>query len=311
MGAHVVRADDGEDEPFLEVTRSQHEQRVFPVRAGQEVTLGVRRLHVLPTPLSSFTVCAPDEAQVETLKREPLLATLAARMKTRVVARVEPVGDPARIESAGDPARSEPVSDRARSEPVADPTAEVETGFSGAAVIAAAPGTAASIEWLLERGAEEVLILPRDARAPQRALIHCSGESARRATLAVAASLLRHLPAEAVYVGILPEEGASNAQRPLGMRALLDARSEAQAIHGLAMRTELRFGDAARELSLRLAESPDPLLVLGIGDCAELAGFAALLEAPRFPLIVVYRPASQPAPVREPARAAAGLARLA
>ncbi|MGH8148653.1 MAG: ABC transporter ATP-binding protein [Steroidobacteraceae bacterium] len=284
VGAHVVRADDGADEPFLEVTRTQHEQRVFPVRAGQEVALGVRRLHVLPTPLSSFTICAPDEAQVEALRREPLLATLAARMKTRVAALVEPVGDPA---------------------------AEAGTGFSGAAVIAAAPGTAASIEWLLERGAEEVLVLPRDTRAPQRVLIHCGGEGARRATLAVAASLLRHLPAEAVYVGILPEEGAAHAQRPLGMRALLDARSEAQAIHGLAMRTELRFGDAARELSVRLAESPDPLLVLGICDRAELAGFAALLEAPRWPLIIVYRPAAEPARQREPARAAAGLARLA
>src|SRR5579875_2911517 len=31
-GAHVVRSDDGAGEPYLEVTRTQHEQRLFPVR---------------------------------------------------------------------------------------------------------------------------------------------------------------------------------------------------------------------------------------------------------------------------------------
>ena len=37
------------------------------------------------------------------------------------------------------------------------------------------------------------------------------------------------------------------------MRALLDARSEAQAVHGLEMRTELRFGNVARSWRRQLA----------------------------------------------------------
>ena len=60
-------------------------------------------------------------------------------------------------------------------------------------------------------------------------------------------------------------------QRPGGMRALLDARSEAQAVHGLEMRTELRFGDVAQELARQLAESGDPLLILGISDIRDAA----------------------------------------
>ena len=40
---------------MLEVTRTQHEQRGFPVALGQSVAIGVRRIHVLPTPLSSYT----------------------------------------------------------------------------------------------------------------------------------------------------------------------------------------------------------------------------------------------------------------
>ncbi|MGB6452592.1 MAG: hypothetical protein WBE92_17725, partial [Steroidobacteraceae bacterium] len=286
-GAHVVRSDNGADEPYLEVTRTQHEQRLFPLAPGGQVWLGVRRLHVLPTPLSSFTVCAPSEELAGELARHGLLTELAARMKTRITVQVEP--------SLG----------------TADGEGEGGMSLGGAAVIASRPGAMRSVEWLLQRGAEEVLVLPESAPSPQRVLIHWTDESARRATLAVSASLLRHVSAEAVYIGILPQSGSLGAQRPLGMRALLDARSEAQAVHGLDMRTELRFGDVARELALRLAESPGQLLILGITEAADLERrFAALLDEPRWPLLIVYQPGERTrAP--EPARAAADLLRFA
>ncbi len=285
-GAHVVRSDNGAEEPYLEVTRSQHEQRLFPLAQGGHVSLGVRRLHVLPTPLSSFTACAPNEELAGQLARHALLTELATRMKTRITVQVEPSLGAA---DGGDDGMS----------------------FGGAAVIASRPGAVRSVEWLLQRGAEEVLILPESAPSPRRVLIHWTDESARRATLAVSASLLRHVSAEAVYIGILPQSGSLGAQRPLGMRALLDARSEAQAVHGLDMRTELRFGDVARELALRLAESRDQLLILGITEVADLERrFAALLDEPRWPLLVVYQPGERPR-ASEPVRAAADLLRFA
>ena len=49
---------DGDSSPSLQVTRTQHERRGFEVHPGQNVAIGVRRVHVLPTPLSSFTACA-------------------------------------------------------------------------------------------------------------------------------------------------------------------------------------------------------------------------------------------------------------
>ena len=88
-------------------------------------------------------------------------------------------------------------------------------------------------------------------------LIHWEDETARPGTLAVSASLLRHVHAEAIYVDVLPEN-TPNAQRPGGMRALLDARSEAQAVHGLEMRTELR--SATWHRSSRTA-SPNPVIL--------------------------------------------------
>jgi hypothetical protein len=160
--------------------------------------------------------------------------------------------------------------------------------------VGARADAAAQIEWLLDNGAAEVLVLPAHVAPPQRVLIHWLDDDARRPTLAVAASLLRHVPAEAVYVGIMPED-ANESQRPFGVRTLLDARSEAQAVHGLEMRTELRFGVPAEELHRQLSEAPDQMLILGISDPKQFRStFASLLAAPpTFSLMVVYRPAEK------------------
>lgn len=260
----------------LEVTRTQHEQRKFPVVLGQSVTLGVRRIHVLPTPLSSYTACAPDQVSAERLSQHPFLSELATRMKTRIATRVEPA-------LAVDSARH----------------ASAKLTVSGVAVISAQAVAdthiPAQIMWLLRNGAAEVLVLPAQATPPQRVLIHWADDPARRPTLAVAASLLRHVAAEAVYVGILPE-GAPDSQRPSGVRTLLDARSEAQAVHGLEMRTELRFGAAAIELERQLNEAPDQMLILGVSDLDDLQrDFAALFTAPVVhSMMIVYRPLVEP-----------------
>jgi len=257
---------DGAASAALQVTRTQHEQRSFEVRTGQSVAVGVRRLHVLPTPLSSFTACAVSAVLAEALSRQPLLAELAARMKTRIAQRVEPhLG-------------------------VDDAPCAVEGAFVGATVIASQTDCAHRAEWLLRRGAKDLLVLPEHAHAPQRVLIHWMGEAARSATLGMSASVLRHVPAEAVYVGIFA--GESN-RAPQGMRELLDARSEAQAAHGLEMRTELRFGDVAQELAQRLAESPAQMLIVGVTDLSRFTErFRALLDGGQWPVLIVQRGAT-------------------
>src|SRR3984885_2128780 len=253
--AHLSRAPNSDGDALLEVTRSQHEQRAFGVSPGQAVAIGVRRIHVLPTPLSSFTAYAADAAQAQRLSQHPLLGKRAARMHPRVSVRVTDEG----------------------------------AAITGAAVVAAEPDAVERIEWLMKKGAEAVLVLPADAGTPQRVLIHWADEAARAATLAVAASLLRHVAAEGVYVGILPSS-TPDGQRPHSMRALLDARSEAQAVHGLEMRTELHFGNVSEEFAARLAKMPDQTLILVVSQITVLlARFEALLRAQaRSPLLFVY-----------------------
>ena len=260
----------GAGNAILEVTRTQHEQRAFHITTGQDVVVGVRRIHVLPTPLSSFTACAESEPAAEALVHQTLLSELAARMKTRISTRVEP-----KLGLTGGTCSG--------------------SEFSGTTVIAANGHGAAQAEWLLRRGAEEILLLPQNAVPPQRVLIHWSDEAVRRATLAVSASILRHVSAEAVYLGILPDQTPAG-QRPQGMRALLDARSEAQAVHGLEMRTELRFGNVPEELARQLSESPGQMLILGVCSLAGLPErFGSLLTQSTWPVLIVHREHEGPA----------------
>jgi sulfate transport system ATP-binding protein len=255
---------DGDAGATLQVTRTRHEQRGFEVHAGQQVVVGVRRVHVLPTPLSSFTACATTAGAAESLTQQPLLAALAARMKTRIAMRIEPhLG-------------------------VADAPCDGGADFVGTTVIASQTDCAHRAEWLLRRGAKNLLVMPPQTAAVQRVLIHWTGEGARSATLAMSASVLRHVPAEAVYIGIFPvgEDGG----QPRGMKELLDARSEAQAAHGLDMRTELRFGEVAQELARRLAESPQQMLIVGITDLTRFAErFRALLDGGQWPVLIAQR----------------------
>jgi hypothetical protein len=248
---------------LLDVTRTQAEQRAFPLRHGQAVAIAARRIHVLPTPLSSFTAFATDEAEAVALARHPWLSALAAQMQTRIAARIEPSLD-------GSAAAGE------------------TDAVVGVSVTGTGPGCAGRVRWLLDHHAEEILCLSTRTRAPARVLIYCATPAARRATLAVAASLLRHVPAEAVYVQIL-RSGEADGPTASTVRGLLDVRSEARDAHGLDVRTELRFGEPGEALLAELERDESGMLILGIDHESGLTPeLAALLDRPAaWPVLLV------------------------
>jgi hypothetical protein len=216
---------------LLEVSRTLPEQRAFPVTPGLRVAVGARRIHVLPTPISSFTAVAETEDAARALRDSPLLATLGTRMHTRVATRI------------GRDDRAPP----------------------GMPAVATGPGSAEAAEWQLRHGAAQLLCVPTTAILPTYVVVHTLDPDARRATLPVAASLLRHIAAEAVYLGIHPP-GSGERDRAEFTRELLDSRSVALAEHGLDMRTELRFGAPAEELERELVLHANSMLVLGVSD---------------------------------------------
>jgi sulfate transport system ATP-binding protein len=251
---------------LLEVSRTLPEQRDFPVAAGQRVAVGARRVHVLPTPISSFTAVADTESAARMLHDSPLLSTLGTRMQTRVATRI------------GRGERAPP----------------------GMPAVATGPGSAQAAEWQLRHGAGQLLCVPPTAPLPSHVIIHTLDAEARRATVPVAASLLRHVAAEAVYLGIHPDASPEN-DRAAHMRDLLDTRSAALAEHGLDMRTELRFGAVADELLRELATHDNSMLVLGTSDPDRIdwAWLGGLLEGqPERPVLIVNAARADRAPER-------------
>jgi sulfate transport system ATP-binding protein len=240
---------------LLEVARTLPEQRQHPVTLGIRVAVGARRIHVLPTPISSFTAVGASDESARALADSPLLSTLGLRMQTHVGQQV------------GSGHRAPP----------------------GMPVVATGPGSAEAARWQLRNGATQLLCVPLNAPLPHHVVIHTLDPNSRRATLAVAASLLRHVAAEAVYLVIHPVVSLE-AERAAHMRDLLDARSSALNEHGLDMRTEMRPGEVTQELQRELAADENSMLVLGTSNPEALRWdwLASVLEGePARPVLIV------------------------
>jgi sulfate transport system ATP-binding protein len=248
----------GEGGWLLDASRSFPEQRARPLAAGQQVTVSARRIHLLPTPISSFTVIARDPESAAALRQTPLLANLASRMQTRIMTRIT------------------------------TRTSRWESAPPGLPVLSAGPGGLSAVHWNLSHGATQTLVLPPGAPIPTRIVI-LSDMQASATVLGVAASLLRHVPAESVLVAI-HDAATPQRERTACLRRLLNARSSALAEHGLDLRTELRFGDMDQELENELSAEPNTMLVLELAAIAdaEMRRLAALLEGPRLrPVLIV------------------------
>jgi sulfate transport system ATP-binding protein len=241
---------------LLDASRTFPEQRARPLAAGERVTVSARRIHALPTPISSFTVIARENSVAAALASSPFLATLAMRMQTRITTR----------------------------------TARTASAPPGMPVLAAGSGAAAAALWNLAHGTSQVLVLPSGAALPSRIVV-LPGAEAGVESLGVAASLLRHIPSESVLLAI--HDGATpERERASCLRLLLDARSHALAEHQLDLRTELRFGDLDAELERELCADPNSMLVLGLDtlDGTDTARLASLLEGPRLRPVLLVRP---------------------
>jgi sulfate transport system ATP-binding protein len=229
--------------------RSAAEQQATPLVVGAAVSLGVRRVHALPTPISSFHLMAAG-ADGEALALDPLLAQLVRSMQARVIRHVE--GDtPADRLDAG--------------------MCVLRLGTAAPAAIAAAVG----------QGARRIMCLPPDAPMPGRILVHAAEAADRGDLLALLSSVMRHLPVEATAVTPQrPEAGRGELAET--QRLLADTRADLRGAHGLDLRVDRHVGDL-RDWLAEAATHPEPaLLVLGLP--ASATGLATTLQAELAPL---------------------------
>jgi ABC-type Fe3+/spermidine/putrescine transport system ATPase subunit len=225
----------------LDAARTSLEVEETPLAPGQEVFVGFKRMHTLPTPISSLRLIARSADQGERLAKTPLVRELATRMH------LEP------LRYSADSREPE----RVRGLPIVALGADLDLG--------------GALE-LLALGARQVLATVTPEPRVERMLIYVEPSShGRDAALAAAASLARHLTIDVAMLVRDDERSSGSVGR---YRDLLDLRSAALRHHGLDIRTETFRGRAVDAVKERLLTSDEPtLLVIGLTSperCSDL-----------------------------------------
>jgi sulfate transport system ATP-binding protein len=234
--------------PSVDALRSAAEQEATPLRAGDAVTLGLRRLHALPTPISSFHLMGSDRAAAALLEATPLLAQLVRSMQARVIRHHEAGAGEQRLEA-------------------------------GICVLPLDEAAPASVGAAVARGARRVLLVPPGAGAPARLLVHAADAVRRSELLALVSSVMRHLPVEASTVTLQRPE-ASRSELVEAQRAVLDTRAELRGAHGLDLRSERFLGELPAWLASVAAQPVPGLVVLGLDEARPIAPRLAAELAP-------------------------------
>ena len=225
----------------LDASRTSLEVEEAPLVLGQEVFVGFKRMHTLPTPISSLRLIARSADQGERLAKTPLVRELTTRMHLEPLRYLDDSHEP----------------DRLRGLPIVALGADLD--LSGA------------LE-MLAQGARQVLATVTPEPSVERMLIYVEPSShGRDAALSAAASLSRHLTIDVAMLVRDEERTSGSVGR---YRDLLDLRSSALRHHGLDIRTETFRGRAVEALKERLMTSDEPtLLVIGLTSperCSDL-----------------------------------------
>lgn len=225
----------GAESCLLEVSRTAAEATAMPLVADVPVVIGVRRVHVLPTPVSSFLLRAGSAEAVAALRTVPLVVQLLRSTRAQV------------------------------HEAVVD--GELAVAFqrsAGMVVMEAEERTAADLATILGGGVRRLLCVPRQALPPRQMIIYCPDHALQVEAMALVASLVRNIKAEAVFVSQLRSQ-ATATERAKALRYLLDTRAEVRARHDLDLRTRLLEEEISGQLEALVKAADPALLVLGLG----------------------------------------------
>lgn len=260
----LVWAADPDAEHFgLEAIRTTRETATLPVSTGQKVAVAVRRVHMLPTPISRLQLTGDSDPD-RRLADSPLVRELAARMGISVIGARRLATSPPQV-LTGLPIVGLDGTDEAR----------------------------AAIR-MLSRGVRQVLEVRPEHAPIKRVLVHVAAPEARDAALAAAASVVRHLSADVVM--LVP--AVSRANGATGYPGILGLRDAALSRHGLDARTRTFRGNATDAIHAILADARPTLLVLGVrgsgADTAALSELARVAECPAAAAVLWVSPRAEP-----------------
>jgi sulfate/thiosulfate transport system ATP-binding protein len=290
----------GEDAVLIEAARTQDVARRFPLSPGDNVNVGVRRIHALVHPGLSFLILTDgSESAQAALDLGGQIARLAHARVTILSYGLEADKHESHLQGAKEKLGSGLAQLEVRSSPHSPDVAvaqEVERrpydlvilGVSGLA-----PATRVPLaEKILRLGEHHLLLVPAEHAEPAHALVCVmSGEPGKEDVL-FAGRFLRHLGAHATLMSVITSANDSElhnrAERFLtgGMRTLELLRVPAE--------TVIRTGNVHDEITDQMKEGEHDLLIMGAplphgGDKVSLEGVVGQImkEMTTHPVLVV------------------------
>ncbi len=287
----------GVDSILVDATRSQDQARRYPMEPGDEVWVGVRRIHALLHPGLSFLLVAGGGAGREAA------VDLGGEIARLAHARVTVLGLGSK--GSGVAERLDRVRERMGSGLAALEIRHSSAGLADAVeretgrqpfdlVIAGRPpeGAVEAAEGALGRGEHHLLVVPEGSSIPKSVLICVAVGEPGKEDVHFAGRLVRHVGARATILTVLPERSADPA-RAQGER-FLAAAARSLSVLGVQGETRIRKGRVLDQILAEFREGKHDMLVLGVplvasGARASLDGHAAevLKEVRDRPVLLV------------------------
>src|SRR5215212_1718599 len=290
----------GEDAVLIEAARTQDVARRFPLTPGDQVNVGVRRIHALVHPGLSFLILTDgSETSQAALDLGGQIARLAHARVTILSYGLEASQHESHLQEAKEKLGSGLAQLEVRSSPHSPDVAvaqEVERQPYDLVILGSSgPVSANSValaEKILRLGDHHLLLVPAAHAEPAHALVCVmSGEPGKEDVL-FAGRFLRHLGAHATLMSVITagnnQELHDRAERFLtgGIRTLELLRVPAETI--------IRAGSVHDEIAHQMKEGEHDLLIMGAplpqgGDRVSLEGVVGQIikEMTTHPVLIV------------------------
>ncbi len=259
----------GENSVLIEATRTQDIARSFPLKSGDQVQVGVRRIHALLHPGLSFLILTDgSQASEATLTLGGQIARLAHARVTILIhgsttdaqnhlqEMKEKLGSglaQLEVRVTADTADMAVANEVER-----QPYDLVITGGSGMA----ASGSLQLAERILRAGDHHLLIVPAPHTEPTHALVCViSGEPGKEDVL-FAGRFLRHLGAQCTLLSVLPLVGNNSEMHDHAEKFLVGGIRTLEVL-GVPAKMAIRTGNIRDEINKQMKAGEHDLLVLG------------------------------------------------
>ncbi len=253
----------------VEATRPQAEAGTLPLRPGDKVWVGVRRVHALAHPGLNFMVVwdGSPPAQAALLLAGQIARLAHARLTLLGVGQ-PPDGQKGQLQAAKEQLGSGLASLQVKtaSGPLPEAIArEVEHEPFDLVVLGLhrREGDVALAEQILQAGEHHLLLVPNHQPPPARALICvASGEPGKEDVL-FAGRLVRHLGAEATLLAVLPPAEQQSAAIRSRIERFMAGGVRTLELLGVPANTTIRVGPVRQEITNEMSRGGYDLLVMG------------------------------------------------